>query len=485
MRCAVYKPALLLLVCLNFGVVFSGKASAEDAAGGIQTLGPEFKRRPFQNFPSRECVTRFAFSPDGSETWCLAGSFLVRRGEERGRALVFHQKANTWENIPAVEDPAVFHDVAFSPDGETTWIAMSSDSDRSLRVRERNSGNTDWKPFSIRMPCDYSVVENFWLSPDTHELWMYTSDCGLVRADLSRKAVTQYVQSDVRQFANIPHFSLVEDYVQDLVFALDSTVAICAASGGGEQGITKIELRTGNSKDFPVKDTTDIERLVVSPDGKSVWCIFNNSDLRCFDIQSETWSHKCSSMDGMPLETIDTAVCSQNGKYLWISGSGGIAVYSIENKNWIGFTSDEWQSGFVISEITQVPLAITSDGKSAICGNTSGLGLFDIDGRQVSVIRPTKPSKGLQCSKILPIPRSPDFLCAMEGESGGGIYLLDARRRTLECVFAMKSPVTAMAFSPSNTVWIAAPGLVIETDFLKKRAIHKHEVNRESINATK
>lgn len=483
MRYAVNRASLLLLI-FGLQVVFSGNASAQDVRV-IQSLGTEFKRKAFQNFPSRECVTRFAFSPDGDEAWCLAGAFGVRRGEERGRAFVFHQKAKSWENIPATEDPAVFNDVAFSADGKTTWIAMSSDRDPNLRVRERRFGTNDWKPFSIRMPAYYSVVENFWLSPNGHELWMYASDCGLVRANLSRNTVTQYVQSDVRQFGNIPHFSLIEDYVVDFLFALDSTVAICAATGGGKQGITKIELRTGNSKDFPAEEATGISHLVMSPDGKSVWCIFENSDLRCFDIVSETWSHHCSSKDGMPIETVDTLVCSPNGKYLWISGSEGLAQYSIETKKWIGFTAEEWRSQFLIPEIARAPLAITSDGKSVICGHTAGLALFDIDGNKDSIIQPAIPSKRVQISMILPIPKTTDFLCAMEFESGGGIFLLDVKSRSLKCIFTVKSAVTAVAFSPSNNLWIATPGFVYETDFLRKCVIHERELNDESADTKK
>ncbi len=327
-----------------------------------ESLGEPFKRTPFERFPEGKCVSQFRFNPDGTEVWCLAGSPIVRRGDSRGRALVFNQTAETWSFLPAVANPAVFHDVAFSGDGKTTWIAMSSDEDRGLRVRQRNAETEEWQN-PDRMPPDYTVVERFWLSPNGRELWMDASGCGLIRQELASDRQIQYVQSDFRQFDNTPHGALIEDYVQDLVFTADSKHAVCAAAGGGNQGITSIDLVTNEAKNFPVVDASHFEQLVMAPNDQHVWCIGNNSYLWCFDVKAETWAHQCSSHDGMPMDRMDGLVCSRDSRRIWISGDEGIASYSLDTKQWTRFTGQDWFCDSAIPEELVAPLMKTRDGR--------------------------------------------------------------------------------------------------------------------------
>jgi DNA-binding beta-propeller fold protein YncE len=475
MKNRFYLTILILMTFLHASVI-SSYALAQDTERETQTLGRQFELRRGEYFEAGKYVTRFKFSPDGAETWCLAGGYSVAlRGDNRGRALVFYQKTQSWENIPSLNDPASFHDVAFSRDGKTTWIAISSDEDLKLRIRERRSGTMEWMPFSIPMPDNYSIVKKLWLSPDGRDLWLEANS--LIRADLEKKCVSQYVHHDFHQLEGMPHFTLVADYVYDVAFTPDSKVAICSATGGRDNGITKIELTTGKAKDFPVTDNIDFEHLVVSPDHKWVWCIGNNSYLWGFSIESETWTHKCSSQDGMPFSCIDALVFSPDSKYLWISGCEGVACYSIEKKKWAGFTTDKWQLNFALPRLGRnAPLAITSDGKFVITNHADGLALFNANEGRYSTIKTDIPNGRSNCSMIVPIPKSPNFLCVIEYKSGGGIFLLDMAKLSLARLFNLNSPVTAVAFSPSNNVWVAMPGFVYEIDISKERVVRQHEI---------
>ena len=464
--------SLLLLVTIATSV-----GSAQETDHEIQKLGTKIERQPRVRFPFRNCVTRFDFSPDGAETWCLAGWSGVRRGDDRGRALVFHQKRKSWVDMPSLTDPAVFHDVAFSGDGKTTWIAMSSDNDRRLRVRQRETGSKVWQTLD-RMPEYYSVVEKFWLSPNARELWMYTSDCGLIRSVQGTDKLIQYVQSDFRQFDGIPHSTLNEDYVSDLVFTSNSRYAICAASGGGDYGIAKIDLANDESKNFPVSDAIDFEQLVMAPNNKHVWCIGNNSYLWCFDIESETWIHKCSSHDDMPLSMIDSLVCSPDSQHIWISGSEGVACYSLDSTKWTAFTTENWYSSHTIPEISTVPLATAKNGRNVIASHATGLALLDIDGDLIATIESDEPTIRSSCSQIVAIPNSQDFLCALESGSGrGGLYLLKTKTRSLTKLFELNAPATALAISPSNHAWVAMPGVIYELELTNQRIVQRHSID--------
>lgn len=472
----------LLFMLVNITAVVG---AAQETGREPQELGTKIERRPFVKIPIRHCVTQFRFSKDETETWCMAGWSGVRRGDDRGRALVYDRHSKSWMDMPLPTDPAVFHDVAFSGDGKTTWIAMSSDDDRGLRVRQRKTGSTEWHALD-HMPEHYSVVEKFWLSPDARELWMYTSGCGLIRSVQGTDKIIQYVQSDVRQFDQIRHATLIADYVYDLVFTSDSRYAICAAMGGDDYGITKIDLDSDKSKDFPVSDAIHFEQLVIAPNNKHVWCIGNNSYLWCFDIESETWIHKCSSHDGMPLASIDSLICSPDSRHVWISGYEGVACYSLDQARWRAFTTETFHSGHAIPEISSVPLGLAASGHYVIASHATGLAFFDIAGDCVTSIESNEPNTPSSCTQLVAIPNSQNYLCALEFDSGhGGLYLLETKTRSLKKLFALNAPVTAMAISPSIRAWVAMPGIIYELDCTEQRIIQEHAVTDESTNSSK
>ncbi len=483
--CVVYRTvvARILLVSIQATVILVSSTDAQKDRNQTVSLGTEFVRQPFVALPYRDLVMRFEFSPDGAETWCLCGRLETRRGVNRGRAIVFQQKNKSWRQIPLTKDHAVFHDVMFSANGKTTWIAMSSDDDRGLRIRERKTGSSKWSNLRKRMPKDYSVVEKFWQTPNGRELWLYASDAGVIRWNRQTDRLTQYVQTKVRQIDGIPHATLIEDYVNDLVFTSDSRYAVCAATGGGDHGITKIDLASGKSMNFPVTDASEFERLVMTPDNKHVWCI-GDSYLWCFDLKSESWIHKLSH-DQMPISWIDSLIYSPISNHIWISGFEGTARYSLTLKKWIGYTSKNWQSRHKIPEIATAPLVATVDGKNIIASHSSGVALFSADGEKCEIIKSDNPNSHSSCTHIVPIPKSSDFLCTLEFESGvGGLYRLKTKTRSLEKLFELKAPATALRISSKNRAWIAMPGNIYELDFVAKHKISHHKT-KENLDSQK
>ena len=308
----------------------------------------------------------------------------------------------------------------------------------------------------------------------------------MIRLDLGKNRSIQYVQSDFRQFEKIPHRTLNEDYVDDLVFTSDSKYAICAASGGGEYGITKINLSTDVSKAFPVTSANDFGKMVVAPNDKHVWCVANNSYLWCFDIETETWIHKCSSNDDMPLSIIDSLVCSPDSRHIWISSTEGVACYSRDKKTWTSYTKQEWYSDHTIPEIATVPLIVTPNGRNIISGHGFGVALFDVDGGLVARIKSDEPTNRSSCTQIVAIPNTPDFLCTLEFGSGrGGLYLLKTETRSLKRLFTLRAPATALAISPSNKTWLGMPGFVYELDWKHQQTVREHSLRNEPVRNVK
>ena len=428
------------------------------------TFGKHTGERPH----IRNWVMRIEFSPHSREVWCLAGYSGVRRGKDRGRAIIFSRDSGTWENVPEPDGASVFHDVAFSDDG-TTWISMSSDDDRALRILERRRPAKEWKAFSVAMPRYYSVVERLWQTPNGRELWLYASDCGLIRVERSHDAVSQYVHSEVRRFDGIPHFPLIDDYVEDLVFTLDSGTAICAASGGGPNGITTIDLSSGKSKNYRVPDsvTIPIERLILSPDNRTVWCIGNYSYLWAFDIEAESWTHECViTRDEMPTPYFDSLALSHDGEYVWIANNSGVACYSVAERQWIMLSDEEWYQACIFEEVSRSVIEISPDSRWVITGHARGVAIHEIDGSEYTVIETPglKSTSRSCCSHILRIPGSDDFVVALEYDGGGGIYVFDGRTRRLHKRFALNQPITTMAFSDPESLWVAVVGTIYELD---------------------
>lgn len=426
---------LLATFCCG-GSAGSLRALAEETAGEPPALGNRFVRAPWKPFSYGDCVRRFEFSPRGEEVWCIAGHSVM--GPERCRAFIYSVPARQWQTLPAAGDRAALRDVAFSRDGKTTWLSLYTERHPQSHLRQRETGAKDWRPFAVSVPEFLTNADRWWSTPNGRELWLNTAGAGLTRVKLQPAGLIQYVRSKVRRVSGVRHETLVEDYAADLVFTADSQFAICAASGGGNYGITKIDLVSDRARNFPVEDAIDFERLVMSPDNKRVWCVGNNSFLWCFDIGAEAWTHRCSSDDGMPIESIRSLVCSPDSRQVWIASDFGIGCYSTETKLWTGFTAEAWQADFAIPEIQEAALALTADGRQVVAGHAQGVAVFAIDGAEHFTLKSDLTKGPTSCSQIVPIPKTNQLLCALEYESGqGALYLLSPQARTLERLVAL------------------------------------------------
>lgn len=474
-RIALLLPLAFLLAyrCSSSSAI----ANLEDCP--LISLGAHFERKPWVRLPMEIIVPRILISPDGSEVWCIAGECGVLRGPSRARAFVFDTRTQKWECIPSVERNAVFHDVAFSQDGKTTWISMSSDGDKSLRTFRRQSGSSsgEWTDISPTFPGDSEIVERFWILPNGTELWASLFSWGLVRADLNRGSLMYFVESECGRNPDEPYGSLIADYVQDIAFTSNSQTAICAASGGDVYGITKIRLSTNETTHFRVTDAITFERLVVSPNDQFAWCIGNHSYLWCLSIESEQWAHKLSVDDGMPIDVIDSLVCAPNSQSVWIAGSEGVAEYALNSRTFASFVGESWKSIYAIPEVQRTPLVLSADGKYVVAGHSHGMALFDVGSGRSAIIASPDSRVATSCSAVQQIGVSPDFLCVLEDDKGvGGLFLLNMEKRHLIKLFETTAPTTALSCSSNRIAWISFPGLVYQIDVDQKAVMQTYVI---------
>jgi hypothetical protein len=387
-------------------------------------------------------VSQIAFAPDGSEVWCL----MKDEGGFDMPAAVLQPSRNRWEVVPDPKTSGRFSCVAFSPDGKAVWLSRLEDDEQ--KVVQRKPGSSEWEPFAARMP-EYSI-EKLWVSPKGDELWMESGGRGLLRAKLASGEVTQYGGSPDPDVTKLQ--GLVEDYVSDLVFASRGRIAVCSARGGGKAGITQIDLETGLASHFWTE--SDIEKLVLSPDDRTVWCLFREPLLWAFDVQTRSWTHKCSEERGMPTMCPQTLECSPDGAFVWLRGAGGVAVYSVREKSWKGFVDKQWSSDF-----DYAPLRITSDGRHVICGHRQGIAILEIDGGDYRVLSPSDGIQDCLVSHIVPAPRTRDYVCLVAHPQVGGLYYVDVGCHSLRKLKDMRnSMVSAMTVGPDGFLWGAVPG---------------------------
>lgn len=233
--------------------------------------------------PISENVARFVFSPDCSEVWCIQED----NGGSQSAAAVLYPKQKRWEEVPDPRMEKRINDVEFSQDGNTTWLSITPDAN-SPGLLERTRADRQWKPTSLPMPEYYSEIKRLWLSPNGRELWLYDDGCGLLRIKLAGKQVSQYVKSDFRQRKVEKHHALFGDYVKDLIFTPDSRYAVCSASDGGKDGLTLIDLKTGQPESFPIDGYVD--GIFLSVDFRTVVCnVQGHSEFMYFDIETRKW----------------------------------------------------------------------------------------------------------------------------------------------------------------------------------------------------
>ena len=200
--------------------------------------------------PILDKVWRFAFAPDGSEVWCLM--------MDRAPAAVLYPNANRWEVIPDPKTASGFLDIQFSRDGKTVWMSRAAGGDDDQHVVQRRVGTLKWEPLSATLPRYFGNVEYLWSAPRGNELWMGTWGSGLLRADLASGRVIYYGGPGSRpmQPPLLDGHTIIGDYIKDVAFASHGKIAICSASagGGGNDGLSVIDLATGKAANYPKKD---------------------------------------------------------------------------------------------------------------------------------------------------------------------------------------------------------------------------------------
>jgi hypothetical protein len=234
--------------------------------------------------PIAEKVARFVFSPDCGEVWCIQQD----NGGWQSTAAVLYPKLKTWEEVPDPRMERRINDVAFSLDGNTTWLSITPDAN-SRGLLERTRADRQWKPARLPMWEHYSEIKRLWLSPNGQELWLNEDyGCGLFRIKLAGKQVSQYVKSDVRQEKVEKHHALFGDVVKDLIFTPDSRYAVCSASDSGKDGLTLIDLKTGEPESFPIDG--DVDSIFLSVYFRTVVCnVQGHSEFMYFDIETRKW----------------------------------------------------------------------------------------------------------------------------------------------------------------------------------------------------
>lgn len=393
--------------------------------------------------------SRFVLSKDGSEVWCLMGEQYATGGDRRGRALVFHETSGAWEEMPDPKTETCLHDVLYAMDGKTVWAAMTSPEDSDVGVRQRvDSGQ--WTCLSPPLPPGLHI-EELWLTPRGDELWMSGLGHGVFRLRLGTRELSQYVASK-GCIATANHFPLLQDSVEALAFTSDGAFAICSASGGGQNSITVIDLKSG----LPASYATDshIYDLVLAPDEHMVWCR-SNGQLWGFDLAKRAWTYKFdrslkepTAPKDMPTAP-DHLLCAGDGEFLWIQEADGrAAVWSFKRQKWTSFVGDDWFGGFA-------PLCLSHDGQHVLSGHTSGIALMSVSGDVVELLKPSPAATDCRVTQIIPIPDSGDFVCSITHPEFGGVYRIDMAHRRLERIKPLPGlTVTALTICKGE-VWFA------------------------------
>lgn len=354
-------------------------------------------------------VVAFRFTADGNEVWCLTK-------DDSGHSMparVYFPKTRQWQMVPETESKGHFFDVAFSKDGGTVWLSHRRADEEHTPILQRKSGTTAWKPLAAQMPDWHNVVEKFYLTPKGDELWM-TGD-GILRVCLTDGKVTYYQKEHVTAYEGVTPKPLVVDYVADLVFVQKGTLAVCAASGGGEVGLSLIDLKTNTVTNLLLGDISPIEKLLVEPDDRTITCIFNSARPRKFDTKERKWLGK--------------------GPVGECEGMFGATFHGAK------------------------PLAV--GGNCTLISDERGIVKVNRMGDELDVFSPAPGETGFRTSHILPIPGGDEHLCAIARMGETGIYRLDVESRQLRLVKRFTGNVTGLAIAPDDRAWAGLPGRIV------------------------
>lgn len=399
-------------------------------------------------------VEQFVFAPDGSEVWCLTID-NPHYGSPRP-AIVFQPGRRSVCEVPNAGSRSGVLAVAFSPDSKRSWYSTRENgSEASVRERQQGGGERD------AIGTETGRLDEAWairVSPKGDELWLCTGGTGVLRVKLDSNAVSQYVESDFRQVVR-QRLPAAWDYADDVVFTPDQKYAFCSWF----KGVALIDLISGTTTCSPVgSGDVNVNKIVMAPDGRTVWCILNNSRLWAFDIAKKDWALKLDANNGLPMTIFTGLKVVPDGNYVWLGGLGGVAVYSVAANKWKAFQGDEWKGG---EGFGGQPLYIDAKGGRVVCGHKKGIALLTIDGQSGEVVRAPGATQGLTVSQIVPIPGSCECLCAISSSERSNIYRLNIAQKTLRLLRTMPSdPVTALAIAPDGYAWAAMPGEIISFD---------------------
>ena len=399
--------------------------------------------------PIHHEVTRFVIAPDDSEVWC---AMRDQQGYDVPAAVLFPRK-NRWELVPDPGTSAGFHDVAFSPDGKTVWLSRSNSNDDLPSVVQKKPGESQWEPLRAKMSTDYCTVKRLWATPRGDELWLGTDGSGLFRVKLVSGVVQCFggVSRLDRTLGEVNTW--MGDYIRDLAFTPDGKLAVCSAGGSSKESLAVIDLGNDTAAAYATEDFFDA-KLVAAPDNRTVWCHVNGRLLCAFDLQTRTWTHRFSGEKSMPLSCFRALQCSPDGKFLWLRGWQGAAVYCLAKRSWQAFVGEQWQT----SADDPPPLCITADGKHALCGHREGLAMITIDGSSHELLSLGAGVKDCNVTGLVALRDSDDFVCSVSHPQAGGIYYVDTKHRKLRKVKELKdSTVSALAIGPDGFLWAQFP----------------------------
>jgi len=400
-------------------------------------------------------VRRFIMAPDGSEIWCVQDE----GGGHNRSAAVFRFRAGQWLEVPPAGSGREFKDVLFSPDGKRCWLSTYNRQSHRYELLQRSDTNLPWEPLHAKLPEYYGWAERFWLRPNGDELWV-DSRPGLLRIKLASGAVSQYGSAENPREGIAERHDLVASYVNDLVFTPDGRYALCAATGGGEDGLSLIDLVSGKSRSFA--EPRHLWKMELSADGNTAWCFVYDGRLWAFDVRKGNWSLKLNLPANTSFDTIDSLAVSADGKTIWARSKIEMIRYGVADEKWSKFEGENWWTHVH----DPAPLALSGEGNTVICGHKNGIALLSMDGKLERVLQGRSAETFYNLTNILAIPRSQDFLCVLTAgteryANAGELYRLDFKAGELHRLVELTGHVTAMAMGHDGLAWIALPGAVI------------------------
>ena len=406
-----------------------------------------------ESCPIVNYVNSFVFAPDGGEVWCLTTDGW---GGFPKPAVVFQPKVRKVREVPDTGGWSAARAVLFSPEGKRAWLS-SPDGEKGETFREKRQGGQVWGPVQAKMPESVGEIDQMWLNSTGDELWASEGE-GLLRIKLRSGEVSHYLGASGRHEEGVKYFSLAGTGVRDLTFTPDRKYAFCSL----HDGVTLIGLASGESACLPGgKNEVNLsqEKVIDSPDSKTIWCISYTDGLWAFDVARKAWALKLDKDKGVPLNSFRTLEISPDGNYVWVRGLTGVAIYSVKTAKWSAFMGEDWQGQ---DETNYPPLCVDTHAGRMLCGHAKGIALLSFDGKSCDIVKLPGITAEMQVTQIVPVPATTGFLCATSASGHAGIYRLDVENQTLRKIKDLPAaPVTALAIAPDGYAWAAVPGDIV------------------------